>query len=279
MKAMHLILGAHERCTVLCILQAKDYTCMLMWSVTCARQVKITMATTYDFMPIATKVHESHMVRIWTMYSHAYFRLKSLPACLHHLRRDKSRTQQCPVEIKTPFFASISTTSLDSKCRIVEFLLRVGLTHFEDTPISEASTKCVRAPPLTEHHNTAFQIQEMPIETHNALSYYTAPLPTLIMNYSSHCHSILLLAGPKIMRYCGELGLCLRSVTFAMLSVGMLWTIICSLQFRMEMIAMQHDSSEDALAFLSHRASQRKCKIDKTFCLPTYLSKRTATNL
>ena len=39
--------------------------------ITCARQVKITMATTYDFMPIATKVHESHMVRIRTMYSYA----------------------------------------------------------------------------------------------------------------------------------------------------------------------------------------------------------------
>ena len=27
---LNLVLGAHERCTVLCILQAMDYTCMLM---------------------------------------------------------------------------------------------------------------------------------------------------------------------------------------------------------------------------------------------------------
>ena len=59
MMAMYLVLRAHERYTVLCILQAMDYTCMLMWSVTCARQVKIGYYHGNEllmvFMHIATK--------------------------------------------------------------------------------------------------------------------------------------------------------------------------------------------------------------------------------
>ena len=67
MKVTQLVL-AHETCIVLCKLQTMDYTCMLACTITCAKQVKIwpipRHRVAYDFMHIATKMHESHMVRI-----------------------------------------------------------------------------------------------------------------------------------------------------------------------------------------------------------------------
>ena len=81
---------AHETCTVLCILQTMDYTCMLMCTITCAKLRPILWhRVAYDFMHIAAKMHESYMVEIWNMH-YAHF---ALPACSHHLQKHSPQMQ------------------------------------------------------------------------------------------------------------------------------------------------------------------------------------------
>ena len=72
----------------------------------------------YDFMHIATKMHESHMVEIWNMH-YAHF---ALPACSHHLQKHSPQMQHLMKKSNNCFayFNHITTFKV-----IAGFLLRV----------------------------------------------------------------------------------------------------------------------------------------------------------
>ena len=88
-------------------MHTSDCTCMLTFTMMCAKQVQIWPIPwhriAHNFMHIESKMHEIHMVRIWNMH-YAHFRLYSLPACSHHLQKDRWQMRHL-VKKSNNFFA------------------------------------------------------------------------------------------------------------------------------------------------------------------------------
>ena len=74
MNVTQLVVLTHETCTVLCILQTMDCTCMLIYTITCAKQVKIWPIpwhrVAYNFMHIATKMHHRPVSVVWEYWKY-----------------------------------------------------------------------------------------------------------------------------------------------------------------------------------------------------------------